>query len=321
MRSFRFAELALSSPIIVQITSLPSDEVAQQIEAAGAGALLLAGFNTPASDAPDSARTDRYHPAHRNDAAERALTELQRESRIDTYLAAIERLRVLNIPVIASLYTRTLSRPRGVAQAMAAAGAAAVLVRPFSHGVDDRRTEQVEHEACVAVGRCSQALDVPILCELPIGSLGIQSLAAALAGAGAQGLVVNSTAPLVVVDSDHRATKHNRLETELSDATFFHTIGAVWQLYRRISPHLACVVPYGRVKGSIDALLVGASASVVTVPVTDGTKTAAIVRAHVRAFRAWCDADKADPLKFRGTLSASRQHSSLERRVGAPARA
>ena len=318
MRSFHFAELALSSPIIVQTTSLPSDASAQQIEAAGAGALLLAGFDT---SAPDAAQTDRYHPANRNDAADRALADVQRETKIDAYLAAIERLRALNIPVVASLYTRTLSRPHGVAQAMAAAGAAAVLVRPFSLGADDRRTEQVEHEACVAVGRCSQALDVPVLCELPIGSLGLQSLAAALAGAGAKGLVVNSNAPLVVVDSDHRTTKHNRLETELSNATFFHTIGAVWQLYRRIHPHLACVVPYGRVKGSIDALLVGASASVVTLPVVDGNKTAAIVRAHVLAFRAWCDAGKVDPLKLRGTLSASRQHSSLERRAGASTRA
>ena len=318
MKSFRFAELALSSPIVAQTTALPSNSVAQQIEKAGAGALLFAGFDT---SAPDSAQTDRYHPANRNDAADRALADVKRETKIDAYLAAIEQLRALNIPVIASLYTRTSRRPQSLVQAMAAAGAAAVLVRPFSIGADDRRTEQVEREAVVAVGRCSQALDVPILCELPIGSPGLQSLAVALADAGAKGLVVNSTAPLISVDSDRRTTKHNRLETELSDATFFYAIGAVWQLYRRINPHLACMVPRGRTKGAIDALLVGASASVVTVPVSDDTKTAAIVRAHVRTFRAWCDADKANPLELRGMLSASRQHSSLERRAGVPTRA
>lgn len=318
MTTFRFAELALSSPIIAQATALPSDSVGRQIEKAGAGALLLPGLNTSTFD---PTQAEGYHPANRNAAAERALAGVKLETEIDSYLETIERLAALNLPLIASLHTNAIKRPHSVAQAMADAGAAAVLIRPFSIGADDRRTEQVERDALGSVGRCSQALDVPVLCELPIGSLGLQSLAEALARAGAKGLVVNSTAPLVYVDSDRRSTKHNRLSSELSDATFFHAIGAVWQLYRRITPHLACAIPFGRTKGAIDALLVGASASVVTVPASDGTKAAAIVSGHVRAFGAWCDASRTDPLELRGTLSASRQHSSLERQVEVPTRA
>jgi len=191
----RYLGLELPHPLIVGASPLVDDLVlVQRCVDSGAAAIVMHSLFEEQVQGEALAR-DAFHDAHAHSHAE-AATYLPRAAEFrlgpDEYLEQIRRIRRrVPVPVIASLNGTTRGSWLEYATGMEQAGAAAIELNLYELVTDcDTTGTSVEARALEVVDAVRGSVKLPIAVKLSPFYTSLPNFAAALVGAGANGLVL-----------------------------------------------------------------------------------------------------------------------------------
>lgn len=309
-----FAGLPLESPIIIETADERIDlSVIQECRESGAGGVLFPLLNDERLNRVADASEITEH--NQNDsgtrASERILRRLNTEDHLDRLEEAVRRS---GVPVIAALQCDNRRQWFPLAQQMREAGAAAIEIRPF---IPDRhrsyRSDHIEKSIIRTTAHVSDRLEAPLIVRIPALFHGTQAFVQALTDAGAAAVTIEPPQELLAIDVDAPTLSDPESDRTAGYAAFVGALTTSRMLYRRVNAHIAIRLPESSSSTLVMALLGGAS--LVTVPVSgsDSENAGQTVRRYLTYLKKWMTAHNASSLfDFRGSLSESRIHSSLE---------
>ncbi len=183
----------LPSPIVASASPLTGSlDTLRQLEDAGVGAVVLPSLFEEQLGAPELARLGLPGPATAPTGAEPLPRLDDYNAGPEGYLLNLEQAKAaIDLPVIASLNGCTPGGWTGMAQAMSDAGADAIELNVYRviAGLDVG-PQQVDDEIVELVESVTHTVDTPVAVKLGPFHSAVGNLAARLADAGADGLVL-----------------------------------------------------------------------------------------------------------------------------------
>ena len=307
-----FAGLPLTSPIIVEADgpslSLPHARAAIR---SGAGAIIFPSLDRSRLE-PQEQRDD-VTGNNRNDTADRNTVQVAQKLNIQQHLDELgQAVATLDVPVIAALQCGRRNQWLELADQLRQAGAAAVELRPDVEELSRTlRSEQLEKNVLRTVLQVAGRVDVPVVVRIPFGSLGLVPFAQAIADADAAGIMLRPHASLRGFEVGGPRLADGGEDAR--SANFFAQMAACRVLYRRVTPHLAVTLTAERRDAAVEALLAGATVSVVPMEDRGEEELAALVDRLTATLDGWLRSHSmASLVDGRGLLSESRLTSSLQ---------
>ncbi len=309
-----FAGLPLESPMIIESSTDRMDtNVARECREAGTGGVIFPVLDEDRLNrvVDDSELTEH----NRDDRGNRDSQRILRRMNIDEHLNGLEAaVKELDIPVIGSLQCDRRGQWFALAQQMREAGAGAIEIRPYIQEVHrSMRSDQVEKSILRITAYISDRLESPLIVRIPAFMHGIQPFVQALGEAGAAGVLVEPPEVVHAVDVESIAITDSSEDRTAAHAAFITALSACRILYRRVNTHIALKIPDSAASTLVMALLGGATVTTMPVDGTDGEGSSQLVRRYLTYLKKWMTTHSMGSLfDFRGVVSESRLHSSLE---------
>ena len=309
-----FAGLPLESPLLIETDSdLLDVGVARQCREAGAGGILF-----PVLDEKRlNRRIDSQELTENNqdDQGKRDSERILRRLNTDEYLDSLENaVRELDIPIIGSLQCDRRGQWFALAQHMKDAGAKAIEIRPYRHDLHRlERSDQIEKHILRTTAYISDRLELPLVVRIPAFMHGVQPFVQSLGEAGAAGILIEQPESIHGVNVEAMTLTNAGDDKTADQAAFITSLSVCRSLYRRVNTHIALRVADTTASAVVMALMGGATVTTVPVDGQDADGAALLVRRHLTYLKKWMTTHSMTSLfDFRGVISESRLHSSLE---------
>jgi hypothetical protein len=311
-----YAGLSLPYPLVVETAGTTLETtVVQRISDAPSGAIIVPPFEC--GRAVDVPADPSYTSNNRSDTADRDTARIVRNLDTDAYVDMLERVcKASRVPVIAPIRCARRSQAIEVAEVVSDAGASAIEIRPILETNGKAyRSDAIEKQILKIAAAIADRVDLPVTIRVPVSTYGMTAFVDALGECGIRGVVLDPPSGITAINTDQVALDPDPGNAEVRVAALLATLAAVREIYRRVTPHLAVPIPTGRGRGSVEALLSGATVVHIPIDMADMQRALAAVSSHARTLQGWMGSRRFDSLfDFRGALSDSRLTSSLERR-------
>lgn len=309
-----FAGLALASPLIVEFRDrIPHQDLVLELAEAGAGAFLFPPLNEERLNwEPDSREVMENN---RTDASDRHSERIRRDMNRSDYMEQVSVIAGASpVPIITALQCSQRNQWLNMARMMSDAGAAAVELHPIvERDWRSSRSDRIEKEIIRISNLVAGRMDTPVVVRLVAAPYGMQAVVQSLADSSVRGVVLTGSSFMTTIDADAGIADPESQEELRNDAAYLNSQATVNALYRRVTPHLAPIIPPGRTSALVESTLAGATLAVLPVGAHQEADASGLVSEHLRTLHGWMRRKKHSSLfDFRGILSDSRRSSSLE---------